>query len=62
MPDADIASPCVNICVMDTANGLCTGCLRTLEEITHWIEYAPAQKREVLARVKVRRAAAEISH
>lgn len=62
MPDADITSPCVNICVMDEARGYCSGSQRTLEEITCWIGFAPAQKREVLACVKARRAASGISH
>jgi len=62
MQEAVIASPCVDVCIMDAAHGLCTGCQRTLEEIANWIEYTPAQKREVLARVKARRAAAAISH
>lgn len=29
------ASPCVNICTLDEAD-VCTGCLRTLEEIADW--------------------------
>ena len=28
-----VQSPCINICKMDAANGLCTGCWRTLDEI-----------------------------
>ena len=29
-------SPCVGICVMDEAHGVCSGCGRTLEDITNW--------------------------
>jgi len=31
-----IASPCINLCQMDSASGLCRGCFRTLDEITRW--------------------------
>lgn len=29
-------SPCIKICVIIEANGLCRGCGRTLEEIAAW--------------------------
>jgi predicted Fe-S protein YdhL (DUF1289 family) len=51
-------SPCVHICLMDYAQGLCIGCHRTLDEITYWATYSPARKREVLAALEIRRAAA----
>jgi len=50
-------SPCVHICLMDYAQGLCIGCHRTLEEITYWATYTAARKKEVLAAVAKRRAA-----
>ncbi len=31
-----VPSPCVSICQMDAATGLCAGCLRTLDEIAAW--------------------------
>ena len=34
--DAGIPSPCISICRMDDASGLCQGCFRTLSEITAW--------------------------
>lgn len=33
---ADPVSPCVAVCRMDDATGLCAGCLRTLDEIAAW--------------------------
>ncbi len=30
------ASPCISVCRMDPATGLCEGCLRTLDEIAAW--------------------------
>jgi predicted Fe-S protein YdhL (DUF1289 family) len=43
---------------MDYAQGLCIGCHRTLDEISCWSTYSPARKREVLAALEIRRAAA----
>jgi predicted Fe-S protein YdhL (DUF1289 family) len=53
---AAVASPCVSICKMDAATGLCTGCARTIEEIAHWSRYSDADKRAVWQRIALRRA------
>jgi len=52
----DVPSPCIKVCVMDPALGLCAGCYRTLDEIAEWAGYAPAEKLRVLERVAVRAA------
>lgn len=52
------ASPCINICVMNAASGLCEGCLRTLDEIAAWSCASEAQKRGIWQHVLQRRAAA----
>jgi predicted Fe-S protein YdhL (DUF1289 family) len=31
-----VASPCISVCKMDEARGLCVGCMRTLDEIAAW--------------------------
>lgn len=31
-----VPSPCVAVCKMDVSGTLCTGCLRTIPEITAW--------------------------
>ena len=54
-PQDDEDSPCVHVCLMDYAQGLCIGCLRTLDEITYWVTYSPDQKRAVHAQIAVRR-------
>ena len=51
-----VLSPCVSVCEMDEARGLCRGCLRTLEEISGWLQYSPAEKRAVLERIEQRKA------
>ena len=53
--EAEVASPCVNVCRMDAANGYCEGCGRTLEEIACWSAYGPAEKRAVLAQLQARK-------
>lgn len=50
-----IESPCVGVCVIDEASGLCEGCLRTLDEIALWGSSSAAQRREVVARIQARR-------
>ena len=56
-PAADnVASPCISVCVMDAASGLCIGCWRTLDEIAAWSGLDAAAKRAVLAAIRERRA------
>jgi len=51
-----VPSPCVNVCVMDQANGVCIGCLRTLDEIAAWSVLDADARRAVLAAIGERRA------
>jgi len=53
--EAEVASPCINVCRMNTSSGYCEGCRRTLEEIACWSAYDTAQKRAVLAQLPGRR-------
>jgi predicted Fe-S protein YdhL (DUF1289 family) len=52
-----VASPCVNVCRMDTSNSYCEGCRRSLEEIASWSVYTASEKRAVLARLPARKEA-----
>ncbi|NMF90588.1 DUF1289 domain-containing protein [Aromatoleum petrolei] len=51
-----IASPCINICRMSAATGLCEGCFRSLDEIARWSRSADADKRHILELIAQRRA------
>ncbi len=31
-----VSSPCIGVCEMDPAAGICIGCGRTLDEIARW--------------------------
>lgn len=50
----NVASPCVNVCLMDESTGLCAGCARTLDEIAAWSEMNDHEKAHVLARLPER--------
>ena len=43
-----IDSPCINVCEMDTASGICRGCRRTVDEIASWGLYTPAQRLAIM--------------
>ena len=44
----EIESPCVKICVIHPEARLCTGCLRSIEEITIWSKLSPEARRAVM--------------
>jgi uncharacterized protein len=45
---SDVPSPCVDVCRMDPASGLCEGCLRTIDEIAAWGSLDDDGKRRIL--------------
>lgn len=49
------ASPCLNLCEMDTDTGFCRGCLRSLDEIVAWAAMDDGARERVLAAVARRR-------
>jgi predicted Fe-S protein YdhL (DUF1289 family) len=51
-----VPSPCISVCRIDDASGLCIGCLRTLDEIAAWSTLDDAQKRAVWEAIAKRRA------
>jgi predicted Fe-S protein YdhL (DUF1289 family) len=51
-----VASPCIEVCRIEPASGLCEGCLRTLPEIAHWPDADETEKRAILRRIEMRRA------
>ena len=52
-----VASPCVNICALDEQD-ICTGCQRTVQEITQWTRMDDDQRRAVIQRCHERAVAA----
>jgi len=56
MSTAPYPSPCVNVCRMNEATGLCEGCQRTLDEIACWSLLDDAEKSAVWDQLAQRRA------
>jgi predicted Fe-S protein YdhL (DUF1289 family) len=50
----EVPSPCIQVCRIDPASGLCQGCLRSLDEIAAWPNLSARDKRLVLDRVATR--------
>lgn len=57
-PTGDVPSPCINVCRMNDATGLCEGCFRTIDEIACWSGLAREEKLAVRARAEARKRAA----
>ncbi|MFN4361422.1 MAG: DUF1289 domain-containing protein [Hylemonella sp.] len=56
---SDLPSPCIAVCRMEMATGLCQGCRRTLEEIRAWSTLDDGGKRAVWALIEQRALQAE---
>ena len=56
---APVPSPCINVCRIQPAPGLCEGCRRTLDEIAAWSRLDDEGKRAVWRLLEQRRAAAQ---
>jgi predicted Fe-S protein YdhL (DUF1289 family) len=46
-----VPSPCISVCRMDPASGLCEGCFRTLDEIAGWSRASEDEKRATWSRL-----------
>jgi predicted Fe-S protein YdhL (DUF1289 family) len=51
-----VVSPCVKVCAMDPARGLCIGCWRTLDEIARWGAMSESERKSVMELLPARRA------
>lgn len=52
----EIASPCVNICVIHADAGICVGCYRSLAEIGDWSRMSADERQEIMAALPARAA------
>jgi predicted Fe-S protein YdhL (DUF1289 family) len=48
-------SPCIKVCQMDPARGVCIGCCRTLDEIARWGGMDEQEKSRILEKLPGRR-------
>ncbi|MBM7066576.1 DUF1289 domain-containing protein [Actibacterium sp. 188UL27-1] len=44
----EIESPCIKVCVIHPAERICTGCLRTMDEIGAWSRMTPEARRAIM--------------
>ena len=45
----EVESPCIKVCVVHPEARICTGCLRSIDEITRWSKMSPEERREIIA-------------
>lgn len=45
----EVESPCVKICVVHPEARICTGCLRSIDEIARWSRMSTEERRAVMA-------------
>jgi uncharacterized protein len=55
-----LITPCIKVCQMDPARGVCIGCCRTLEEIGRWGAMSDAARAAVMGELPARRKALDI--
>ncbi|KUJ82187.1 DUF1289 domain-containing protein [Ruegeria profundi] len=51
----EVESPCVQLCVVHTAERICTGCYRTLDEISRWSKMDSAERAEIMEELPSRK-------
>lgn len=52
----EIESPCINVCVIHPESRLCTGCLRSIDEISQWSRMTSQARQSVMADLPERQA------
>ena len=45
----EIESPCIKVCVVHPQERICTGCFRTIDEITRWSKMPAEERRSIMA-------------
>jgi predicted Fe-S protein YdhL (DUF1289 family) len=49
--DTTLDTPCIAICSTSQGDAHCKGCGRTFDEVQHWPEFDPVQKRQTWRRI-----------
>ncbi|HUJ36230.1 MAG TPA: DUF1289 domain-containing protein [Hyphomicrobium sp.] len=55
MAGASMESPCIDVCEIDRATGLCLGCRRTIDEIAGWTAMTSAERRRIMTELPLRK-------
>jgi predicted Fe-S protein YdhL (DUF1289 family) len=48
-------SPCIKVCQMDPARGVCIGCCRSLDEIARWGGMTETERATIMSELPSRR-------
>jgi len=51
----EIESPCIKICVVHPQARICTGCLRSIDEIGAWSQMSAEDRRRIMAELPGRK-------
>jgi len=51
----EVESPCVKVCVVHPEARICTGCLRSIEEISGWGRMTTDQRQSILSELPDRK-------
>ena len=44
----EVESPCVNICIVHPQANICTGCFRTIDEISSWSNMSETERKGII--------------
>lgn len=44
----EVESPCIQICVVHPTERICTGCYRSIDEITKWSKMDSSERAEIM--------------
>ncbi|KPA22267.1 hypothetical protein shim_05450 [Shimia sp. SK013] len=50
----EVESPCIQVCVVHPEERICTGCLRSIDEITRWSKMEPAERSAIMVELPSR--------
>ena len=51
---AEVESPCIKVCVIHPETRLCTGCLRSIDEIAGWGRMSSEERRTIMSELPTR--------
>ena len=44
----ELDSPCVNICIVHPQANICTGCFRSIDEISSWSNMSESERKRII--------------
>jgi hypothetical protein len=53
----EIESPCVKLCIIHSVEKVCSGCYRSLDEISRWSQMSAEERTNIITELPLRSAA-----